>query len=106
MSKAKKVHQIFAILNANAPDGYRNHMQLLEDAVNLVDLFEEPANEPNFEIRTGGRTFDLWAADVAINNQPWRLVSEEQCVMEAFEMEDDRNAAAYRQARYLMEYTG
>ena len=106
MSKAKKVHQIFAILNANAPDGYADHMQLLEDASSLVDLFDEPANEPNFDLRTGGLPFDLWAADVAINNQSWRLVSEEQCVMEAFEMEDDRNAAAYREAKYLMEYTG
>jgi hypothetical protein len=104
MSKAKKVHQIFAILNANAPDGHTNHMQLLEDASNLVDLFEEPANEPNFDIRTGGRPFDLWAADVAINSQSWRLMSEEQYVMEVFEVEDDRNAAAYRQAKYLMEY--
>ena len=106
MSKAKKVHQIFAILNANTPDDYRNHVQLLKDAVNLVDLFEEPANEPNFELRTGGRTFDLWATDEAISNQPWRLVSEEQCAMEIFEIEDERNATAYRQAKYLMEYTG
>jgi hypothetical protein len=106
MSKAKKVHQIFAILSANTPDGYRNHVQLLKDAVNLVDLFEEPANEPNFELRTGGRPFDLWATDEAISNQPWRLVSEEQCVMEMFEIEDERNAAAYKQAKYLMEYTG
>ena len=40
MSKAKKVHQIFALLNANAPDGYASHGQLLADASCLVDLFD------------------------------------------------------------------
>lgn len=104
MSKAKKVHQIFALLNANAPDGYSSHGQLLADASSLVDLFDGSANEPNFDHRTGNRPFDEWSSDVAMNDHPWRLVCEELCVMEVFEMEEERYEDAFRKAKYLMEY--
>jgi len=104
MSKAKKVHQVFALLNANAPDGFSSHGQLLADASNLVDLFDESANEPNFDLRIGGRPFDELSSDVAMNSQPWRLVCEERCVMEVFEMEEERYEDAFRQAKFLMEY--
>ena len=105
MSKAKKVHQIFAILNANIPIDYEDHLQLLQDASSLVDLFEEPSNEPNFDLRTGGRPFGIWTTDIVINNHSWRLVREEKYAIEDFEMEDERNAVACREAKYLMEYT-
>ncbi len=104
MSKAKKVHQIFALLNANAPDGYASHGQLLADASCLVDLFDGSANEPNFDLRIGSRPFDEWSSDIAMNDQPWRLVCEERCVLEVFEMEEERYEDAFQQAKYLMEY--
>ena len=104
MSKAKKVQQIFAILNANTPEGFASHGQLLSDASSLVDLFDEPSNDPYFEMRIGGRHFDQWATDVAMNKGPWRLVSEERCVAEVFELEDERFEDVFRQAKYLMEY--
>jgi len=104
MSKAKKVHQIFALLNANAPDGYASHGQLLEDASCLVDLFDGSANEPNFDLRFGRRPFDEWSSDLAMNSQPWRLVCQERCVMEVFELEEERYESALQQAKYLMEY--
>lgn len=104
VSKAKKVHQIFALLNANVPDGYSTQGQLLSDAYCLVDLFDESANEPNFDLRTGSRPFDEWSSDVAMNDHPWRLVCEERSVIEVFEIEDERYEDAYRQAKYLMEY--
>ncbi len=104
MSKAKKVQQVFALLNANAPEGFASHGQLLSDASSLVDLFDEPSNEPNFDLRIGGRQFDQWATDVAMNSQPWRLVCEERCVMEVFEMEEERYEDSFQQAKLLMEY--
>jgi len=104
MSKAKKVHQIFALLNANAPDGYASHGQLLSDASYLVDLFDGSANEPNFDLRIGGRPFEEWSADAVMNRHPWRLVCEERCVLEVFEMEEERYEGAVEQAKYLMEY--
>ena len=103
MSKAKKVHQIFAILNANIPVEYKNHMQLLQDASNLVDLFEEPTNEPNFDLRIGARPFDIWTTDAVINNHSWKLVSGERYALVDFEMEDERNAVVSREVKYLME---
>ena len=39
-----------------------------------------------------------------MNSQPWRLVCEERCVMEVFEMEEERYESAFQQAKYLMEY--
>ena len=104
MSKAKKVQQVFALLNASTPEGYASHSQLLNDASSLVDLFDEPSNDPQFDLRIGGRHFDQWATDVAMNKGPWRLVSEERCVSEIFEMEDERYADAFQRAKYLMEY--
>ena len=104
MSKAKKVQQVFALLNARAPEGYASHGQLLTDANSLVNLFDEPSNDPYFEMRIGGRHFDQWATDVAMNKGPWRLVSEERCVVEVFELEDERFEDVFRQAKYLMEY--
>jgi hypothetical protein len=104
MSKAKKVHQIFALLNANAPDGYASHGQLLADASCLVDLFDGSANEPNFDLRIGSRPFGEWSSDIAMNDHPWRLVCEERCVLEVFEMEEERYEDAFQQAKYLMEY--
>jgi hypothetical protein len=104
MSKAKKVHQVFALLNANAPDGFSSHGQLLADASSLVDLFDGSANEPNFDLRIGSQPFDEWSSDVAMSRQPWRLVSDERCVMEVFELEEERYEDAFRQAKYLMEY--
>ena len=104
MSKAKKVQQVFALLNASAPEGFASHGQLLTDASSLVDLFDEPSNEPNFDLRIGGRKFDQWATDVAMHNSPWRLVCNERCVMEIFELDEDRYEDAFQQAKYLMEY--
>ncbi len=104
MSKAKKVHQIFALLNANAPEGYASHGQLLADASCLVDLFDGSANEPNFDLRIGGRPFEEWSADAVMNRHPWRLVCEERCVLEVFEMEEERYEDTFQQAKYLMEY--
>ncbi len=103
MSKAKKVHQIFAIFNANIPIYYENHMQLLQRASSLVDLFEEPLNEPNFDLRIDGGPFDKLATDAIINNHSWRIVSEEKNAIEDFEMEDEYNASIYREAKYLIE---
>lgn len=105
MSKAKKVHQIFALLNANAPDGYASQSQLLSDASCLVALFDGSANEPNFDLRTGVRPFDEWSTDVAMSSQPWRLVCEELCVLEVFEMDEERYENTFQQAKYLMEYS-
>ena len=62
------------------------------------------SNDPYFEMRVGGRHFDQWATDVAMNKGPWRLVSEERCVAEVFELEDERFEDVFRQAKYLMEY--
>lgn len=104
MSKAKKVQQIFALLNANAPEGYASHGQLLADASCLVDLFDESANEPIFDLRASKRPFDEWSSDIAMNDHAWRLVCEERCVMEFFEMEEERYEDAFQQAKYLMEY--
>ena len=104
MSKAKKVQQVFALLNASAPEGFASHGQLLTDASSLVDLFDEPLNEPNFDLRIGGRKFDQWATDVAMHNSPWRLVCNERCVMDIFELDEDRYEDAFQQAKYLMEY--
>lgn len=104
MSKSKKVHQIFALLSANAPDGYASHAQLLSDASYLVDLFDGSANEPNFDLRIGGIPFEEWSSDVVMNDHPWRLVCEERSVMEIFEMEEERYEDTFQQAKYLMEY--
>jgi hypothetical protein len=104
MSKSKKVHQIFALLNANAPDGYASHAQLLSDASCLVDLFDGSANEPNFDLRIGSRPIYECSSDVVMNDHPWRLVCEERSVMEVFEMEEERYEDAFQQAKYLMEY--
>lgn len=104
MSKTKKVHQVFALLNQNAPDGYASLSQLLEDASSIVNLFEEPTNEPNFELYVGGQQFNQWATDVAMNSQPWRLVCQERSVVEAFDMEDECYAESFQRAKYLMEY--
>lgn len=104
MSKAKKIHQIFALLNANAPEGYASHGQLLADASSLVDLFDGSVNEPNFDLHNGSRPFHERTSDIAMKNHPWRLVCEERCVMEVFEMEEERYEDAFQQARYLMEY--
>ena len=103
MSKAKKVHQVFALLNANTPDGFSSHGQLLADASNLVDLFDESAIEPNLDLRIDSHSFDEWSSDVAMKDHPWRLVCEELCVMEVFEMEEERYEDAFRRAKYLME---
>lgn len=104
MSKAKKVQKVFALLNANAPEGFASNQQLLSDASSLVDLFDEPSNDPRFDLRIGGRQFDHWATDVAMHRSPWRLVSNERCVMEIFELDEDRYEDAFQQAKYLMEY--
>lgn len=104
MSKAKKVHQVFALLSANAPEGYASHFQLLSDASCLVDLFDEPADEPALDINSLRNPFDQWETDVAMMSEPWRLVSQERCVLEVFELEEERYEDAFQQAKYLMEY--
>ncbi len=104
MSKAKKIRQVFAVLSLCAPDGFASQGQLLEDADALVELFDEPESEPQFDLRIGGMPFEQWAADVAMNNQPWKLVCEERSVKEIFELEDECYEEAFQHAKYLMEY--
>jgi len=104
MSTAKKVMQVFALLSNSLPDSTHCQAELLEDANTLVDLFADPSNEPNFELRTGGRPMSEWASDIVMNQKPWLLVSKERAVMEFYEMEDECYAESYERAKYLMEH--
>jgi hypothetical protein len=104
MSTAKKVHQVFALLANSLSDYSYSQAELLEDANSLVELFGPSSNDPQFDLRIGGRPMTEWAADIAMNQQPWRLVCQEQSVREYFEIEDECYAESFEKAKYLMEY--
>lgn len=104
MSTSKKVKEVFAVLTSSIPGHLLSQGQLLEDAYALVDLFDESANDPVFELRLGGRPISEWDTDRAMNNQAWRLVSEERCVKEAFELDDEAYQDSFQKAKFLMEY--
>jgi len=104
MSKTKKIRQVYALLNAHAPIGFRDQGQLLCNASSLVNLFEETTDEPQFELRTGGRPFDQWASDLVLKTQPWRLAHEELCGSEMFDTEDERYTETFARVKYLLEY--
>ena len=104
MSNAKKVLAVFALLTNSLPNSSYCQAELLEDSNSLVELFDPPSNEPQFSLRIGGRPMSEWAADIAMNHQPWSLVCQERSVKEYFEIEDECYAESFEKAKYLMVY--
>jgi hypothetical protein len=105
MSQAKKVKAIYSVLRGSAELDLFTSGQLYEGAGALVALFDPAANEPNFDLRIGGRALSEWAADMAMRSHPWRLVCEEHAVPDAFEYEDEHEMEVRDRIKFLLEYS-
>lgn len=103
MSKAKKISAIYAVMRHTPNLNAFSSGELYESAGALSELFNPAANEPNFDLRIGGRIYAEWAADEAMRTRPWRLVCEEHAVPDAYEYEDEHDMEVRDRVKYLLE---
>lgn len=76
MNRPQQVRQVFSELRA-ALGSHVSSRDLLEAAGALVELFDEDADEPRFELRVGGLPFARWAVDKAFADGGWRVLALE-----------------------------
>jgi len=93
MNKSRQIREVFAELRRSIGDR-ASPRDLLVCAASLVDLFDQDANEPQFELRTGGTPFAQWSLDAAFADGGWRVLGFEAANEDEIEREE-------RQERFL-----
>ena len=75
---------------------------IAESAAALVDLYDQEANEPRFDLQDEDKNIDQWTTDTVIEADGWGLYKEMEWEL-GLRSEDDLSL----QARYdVLSYTG
>ncbi len=95
MTRSSQVRAVYRELRQTLGDTY-NPRQLITHAAALVELFQEPPNDPQFDLRAGGIPFEHWEVDRALADGGWRILAFER---DRLGGEDDDNGCGYESFR-------
>ena len=105
MASARLVRQVYAFLCEQIPEHEASRRSVFESACAMVTLSENLKTGHNADAHGGSHPMHTWATDTMIERHGWRLLRQPWAVSNgAFDDEDNRHTAAYRDARQLMEY--
>lgn len=105
MASARKVRLVYAFLCEQLPEHVASRRSVFESACAFVALSENLKTGHVADAYGESHAMPTWATDTMIGRHSWKLLRQPWAVSHgAFEEEESRHAAAYRDARQLMEY--